>query len=63
MKIIVDRFEDGLAVVETPDHHFFDMPLALLPEGVGVGSAVIISADPDEEKLRRERLAQRAKKL
>ncbi len=62
-KIIIDRFEDGFAVVETPDRRFFDMPLELLPEGVIEGSVIIISADPDDEKLRKERIMQKAKKL
>lgn len=62
-KLIIDRFEDGFAVVETPGHHFFDIPISILPEGVIEGSVIIVTTDPDEEKMRKERIAEKTKKL
>jgi len=62
-KLTIDRFEDGFAVVETPGRHFYNIPIALMPEGVAEGSVIMITTDPDEEKMTKERIKQKAQKL
>lgn len=63
MKITIDRFEGGFAIVEKEDRTFFDLPLALVPEGAAEGSVLDISIDKETENSRRERIEEKAKRL
>ncbi|MDR0406434.1 MAG: DUF3006 domain-containing protein [Clostridiales bacterium] len=58
MKVIIDRFEGGFAVVELPDKTMANLPLALVPnakEG-DVVSIEIDARETDEVKARVEQL-------
>lgn len=66
--MIVDRIEDGIAVVELEDGSHRDIPLGELPAGTREGSLLKKTEqgwelDPDEERRRRERAAELTKKL
>ena len=37
MKVIIDRFEGGFALVELEDRTIIDMPIELIPEGARKG--------------------------
>lgn len=55
MKIIVDRFEGNIAVVELEDGSIIDCPKALLPTNAKEGSIINITVDEKatEEKLQK----------
>ena len=55
MKIIVDRFEGNIAVVELEDGNIIDCPKALLPPNAKEGSIINITVDENatEEKLQK----------
>lgn len=52
MKVTVDRFEGGFAVVETEEGQTFDMPAALLPDKAVEGSVISITLDEAETEKR-----------
>lgn len=60
MKIIVDRFEGNIAVVELPDGKMIDCPRELLPENANEGSILIITLD---EKTTDERLKKNTERM
>ncbi len=54
MKWIIDRIEEGVAVIETPAG-FLNLPLSMLPDGAGEGSKLLVSlSDGGEDKKRIE---------
>ena len=54
MRVVVDRFEGSLAVVEAPDGRMRQMDRELLP-GANEGDLVVIEVDHDAtSELRRE---------
>ena len=65
--MVVDRIEEGVAVIIADDGTRFELPLESLPEGAREGSVLKQTAhglepDPDEEELRR-RMAERTRRL
>jgi len=61
MQYIIDRFEDGVAVLEKEDGAREDIPLEELPEGAREGSVLVRengawALDLQEEEERRKRL-------
>ncbi len=62
MKVIIDRFEEGRAVVELPDKTFAVLPASLF-EGGREGDVYTIAPDPEETRTRKEVLARRLKDL
>lgn len=55
MKVIVDRFEGGFAVVELPDRTCADMPRILIP-GAKEGDVISIEIDEDTTKIRKTKI-------
>lgn len=55
---IIDRFENGWAVIETDDRQTFQLPHSLLPAGTKEGDVISITVDVDPEatKSRREQI-------
>lgn len=45
MRLVVDRFENGFAVVEAEDGTMHDIPRSLLPADVSEGDVVLIGMD------------------
>lgn len=56
MKIIIDRFENEFAVVETENGDFIDMPKSLLPSESEEGSIIYITLAEDETAKRRNEM-------
>jgi len=55
MKLIIDRFEGDLAIVELPDGRMIDCPKELLPDNTKEGSilSIIVDEDATKEKLQK----------
>lgn len=53
--VIIDRFENGFAVVELPDGRFTDLPRTLVP-GAAEGDVVTISIDKEETEKRKKKI-------
>ena len=62
MKVIVDRFEGELAVVEIDKGRFANIPLCLIP-GAVEGDVISIEILKDESVERKKNLDKRLKKL
>lgn len=56
MKVIIDRFEAGFAVVEMEDKSTIDMPKELIPVGAQEGDVLEIRIDKEETTERKKRL-------
>ncbi len=66
MKLIVDRIEEGIAVLEKEDMTREEVAAALLPEGTKEGSVLsfdgeFYSLDSDEETERKRRITEMQK--
>lgn len=57
MRVTIDRFEGGFAVVETEDKNFVNLPGALVPVGAKEGSVLSIDLDGAETTRRRDETA------
>lgn len=57
MKVIVDRFEGGFAVVQLSDKTTANMPKSLLPDGAREGDVLEITIDQEETKQRAEKIS------
>jgi hypothetical protein len=55
MDVVIDRFEENLAIVEAPDGAFYTLDRALLP-GAKEGDVVSITINKDETEARRKRI-------
>lgn len=55
MTVILDRFEEGFAVVELPDGDFVNLPRQLVP-GAKEGDVITISIDEQETKERTKKI-------
>ena len=42
-KVIIDRIEEGFAVIELDEENYIEVPLKYLPEGVKEGQALLFS--------------------
>ena len=60
MTVIIDRFEDGFAVVETGDKQFINIPRGVLPANAKEGDVISIIVDSDETKRRQRASADQA---
>ena len=45
MKLTIDRFEGGYAVVEMCDKQMIDLPIKILPRGAQEGDIITINID------------------
>lgn len=69
MKLIVDRTENGIAILEKEDLSHIEVALTDLPKGTKEGSVVIqnedgsYSLDLNEEEARRKRMLELQKNL
>lgn len=52
MKVIIDRFEGGFAIVEIDEGGFAQLPKALVPKGAGEGSVISITLEENESRRR-----------
>ena len=63
MRIIVDRFEGNIAVVELEDGNIIDCPKALLPPNAKEGSIINITVDENATEEKLQKLTNRMNKL
>ena len=68
MKLIVDRIEEGTAVLEKEDLSRIEIPVSELPEGVKEGTVLLYDGnsyvtDSDEEALRKQRILEKQRML
>ena len=59
---IVDRIENGIAVIET-ESGTLELELKYLPEGTKEGNVIKLTLSPEEEKKRRERIKKKMDRL
>ena len=54
MKVVIDRFEGGIAVIELENGDMVDIPKKILPNNAKEGSIVNITCDEKESLLSRD---------
>lgn len=62
MKGIIDRFENGFAVLELEDGNMANLPVLLVP-GAKEGDVVRITLDAEETNARRARIQKKMEEL
>lgn len=65
---IVDRIEDGIAVIETGENTYIKIPVGDLPEDVREGSVLVLKngvyvLDIQQEEMRRKKLFELQKQI
>ena len=63
MRVIVDRFEGELAVVELPDRTMLNMPRSLLPGETKEGDVIDINVNEAATQKRRETISKLIEEL
>ena len=68
MRFIVDRIEEGIAVLERDDLAHVEVSFSELPDGTAEGSVLIFDGvsytfDLDEESLRKKRIYEKQQSL
>ena len=63
MKIIIDRFENDIAVVELENGKFADLPKIFIPENAKEGSVIHIICNDDETEKRRTAMKEKMDSL
>ncbi len=66
--MIIDRIEDGIAVVERDDGSHFSLPAEELPDGAGEGSVIaekdgVLRVDLEAEKIRKKEMLELQNKI
>ena len=51
MQVTIDRFEEGIAVVQTPDGGVYRLDRALVPPEAREGDVLVIGLDPDATQV------------
>ncbi|MCQ4022732.1 MULTISPECIES: DUF3006 domain-containing protein [unclassified Ruminococcus] len=63
MDVIIDRFEEGCAVVEIDENTFVNLPLPLVPKGAKEGSVISIKLDSKSTETRHKEINSLMNKL
>lgn len=63
MKVTIDRFEEGFAVIELENGETADMPCILIPDGAKEGDIIEIRIDAQETELRKQRISRKSENL
>lgn len=63
MRMIVDRFEGKLAIIELENGEFIDLPKKILPNNANEGSVINIICDNEETQLLRENAKKKMKSI
>ena len=63
MRVIVDRFEGNIAVVELENGQMIDCPKALLPDNAKEGSIINITVDENATNEKLQKVTERMNKL
>ena len=59
MKVIIDRFEGDLAVLELENGEFINVDIRILPSNAMEGSIITISCDENETDKKRTEVKQK----
>ncbi len=62
MDIIIDRFENNMAVIETPDEKFLNIPASLVPDACE-GDVITIEINKEKTMKRKKELISLREKL
>lgn len=67
-RVVIDRFEEGIAVCEGETEQAVEIPRERLPEGAAPGMTLLldgdtVSIDWEDTQARRRRIAEKMKKL
>lgn len=63
MRLVIDRFEGTIAVVELPNGQMIDCPKVLLPDNAKEGSILNITVDENETDTKLKEVTSRMNKL
>lgn len=63
MRIVIDRFEGNIAVVELSSGKIIDCPRELLPENSKEGTIINITVDEEATKERLNRVTEKMNRL
>jgi len=63
MKIIIDRFEDNIAVVELPNGTMINCPKELFPDNAKEGSILTIAVDENTTNQKLKKNTERMNRL
>ena len=63
MKLVVDRIENGFAVVETKDGNFENIPVSALPEGISEGTVIEINVLFEETAKKEKEIKEKLNNL
>ena len=63
MRIIVDRFEGNIAMIELENGQMIDCPKALLPANAKEGSIINITVDENATNEKLQKVTERMNKL
>lgn len=63
MKIIIDRFEDNIAVVELPNGIMINCPKELIPDNAKEGSILTVAVDENETHQKLQKNTERMNRL
>lgn len=63
MKIIIDRFEGDLAVVELENKTTVNIPKQIIPNGANEGSVITIEIDHSETEMRKQGILHKMNEL
>ena len=63
MKLVIDRFEGTIAVIELPNGHMVDCPKALLPDNAKEGSILNITVDENDTDTKLKKITSRMNNL
>ena len=59
MKVIIDRFEEEIAIVELENGDMVDVPKQILPNNAKEGSVINITCDEKETNAKRDAAKQK----
>lgn len=63
MRVVIDRFEDGFAVLELESGKVVNVPVEIIPEGAKEGDVLLIEIDRQETENRQRRIKNLFEKL
>lgn len=63
MKFVIDRFENGFAVIELQDGEIVNLPIQILPMNIKEGDVVILKVSQKETDKRNQEMNDKYKHL
>lgn len=63
MRMIIDRFEKEIAIIELENGELIDLPKKILPSNANEGSVINIICDNEETQILRENAKKKMKSI